>query len=333
MRSPAILCLACALASPCVAQEAACDATAIAEGDDDRCLLLQSGVGVLSNQEGEKSHHEHKGLHHAHKTEHKVVAGTDATADGWPDILKHVGHAIGGVLGGAGKLEKDFEAVKHAVHTFVRRVHEHMADLLKNVKKTKSIEEVLSQVEAADLQIYASAKHLHIAFTHASTTFSNGVGKVAPAQFKSAMTKVLDETAKEAMHFAESFQHAAHELKRVNRSLVCSKVSHGLHRMHKKAALLAGSAMGLSTKNMNKEIKLAHDALPDAIKKEVDKVLNKASEAVETVEGSLNPVVQEIAHGMVTAFKGHCHELRNGAGQLQVGLLSTLVLGMVSFSM
>jgi len=201
------------------------------------------------------------------------------------------------------------------------------------VKTAKSIEGVLSQVEETDMQIYASAKHLVAAFAKAATTFDNGVGKVAPAQFKSAMSKVMDETTKEAMHFAESFKHAAHELKRVNRSLVCSQVSHGLHRMHKKATLLSGSASGLSMKNMNKEIKLAHDALPGTIKKEVDKVLNKASEAVETMEGSLHPLVQEIAHGMVLAFKGHCHELRNGAGQLQVGLLSTLVLGIVSFFM
>jgi len=334
MRSPTILCLVCALASPCVAQEAACDAIATAEGDDDRCLLLQSGVGVLQgDKEGDTNHHHaHKG-HHAHKIEHKVVTSTDATADGPWDILKHVGQAVGGILGGASKLEKDFEAIKTKVHTFVKDVQGHMKDLLKNVKTAKSIEGVLSQVEETDLQIYHSAKHLHAAFAKAATTFENGVGKVAPAQFKTAMSKVLDETTKEARHFAESFQHAAHELKRVNRSLVCSKVSHGLHRMHKKATLLSGSASGLSMKNMNKEIKLAHDALPAAIKKEVDKVLNKASEAVETVEGSLHPVVQEIAHGMVLAFKGHCHELRNGAGQLQVGLLSTFVLGIVSFSM
>lgn len=333
MKSRAILCVVCALVSACVAEEAACDATAIAEGDDDGCLLLQSGVGVLQgDKEGEKSnHHAHKGLHHAHKAEHKDVAGT--IADGPWDILKHVGHAVGGVLGGASKLEKDFEAIKIKVNAFVKDAHAHMKDLLKNVKTAKSIEGILSQVEATDLQLYASAKHLHAAFAKATTTFENGIGKVAPAQFKSAMSKVLDETSKQAMHFAESFQHAAHELKYANRSLVCSKVSHGLHRMHKKANSLSGSASGLSLKNMNKEIKLAHDALPDTIKKEVDQVLNKASEAVETVEGSLHPVVQEIAHGMVLAFKGHCHELRNGVGQLQVGLLSTLVLGIMSFAM
>lgn len=334
MRSLSILCLACALTSRCVAQEAACDATAAAEADDDRCLLLQNGVGVRRvDKEGEKVHHAHKALHHAHKIEHKVVGGTAATADGPWDVLKHIEHAVGGALGGAGKLEKDFEAIKHKVHTFVKEAHAHIKDLLKNVKSAKSLEGVLSQVEATDLLLYASAKHVHAAFAKAATTFDNGVGKVAPAQFRSAMSKVMDQTTKEAMHFADSFQHAAHELKRVNRSLVCSTVSHGLHRMHKKATLLSGSASGLSMKNMNKEIKLAHDALPGAIKKEVDKVLLKASEAVETVEGSMHPVVQEIAHGMVLAFKGHCHELRNGAGELQVGLLSTLVLGIVSFSM
>jgi len=298
----------------------ACATDAVADGDDDRCQLLQSGVGVIS-QHVEDNHEQL--VHGKHQAE--------TTAQGFPDILKGITSALGGVE----ELEKDFEAMKTAVGTFVKETHTaitSLADSTKAAKASMSMETAQVQVKQAYTDLHAAAVKLYQALSKASSSFTqSGAMKLVPTSFKSAMTKVLGEISTEAKHFADSFSHAADgfnaKLKTVkNHTLVCDTVKSDLDYVNKKVEKLSSTASGLSTKGMNKDLLAAKDALPKQIKEQVDKILHKANDAAESLISSLSSTVQDLSHNIAKAFEGHCTGLQSSAGRLEVGLASALVI-------
>merc|ERR1719217_847216 len=108
------------IASVCLAKDAvqAECADDVADHFDDRCELLQAGIGVVNNHGIGEDHKEsdttkkatQKALAPATPTKSKETK--EALIEGWPgDLLK----GITDTLGGADKLEKDFDAIKSAV--------------------------------------------------------------------------------------------------------------------------------------------------------------------------------------------------------------------------
>lgn len=312
-----IVCLSASKGS-CDAQ-VACAADAVADGGDDRCQLLQGGVGLVTHHGEDKHGRLVKGEHQA-----------DATAKGFPDILKGITDAIGGV----GKLEKEFETMKTAVGTFVHEAHVAITSL-HDLKPSMSFDAIRDKVQQTYKDIHKAALKLYQTLAETTSTFTHGVGKFLPETFKSAMKKVLGKISTEAKHFADSFNHAADGLsaKLKNHTLVCDTVKSNLDYVHKKVEKLSASALGLSTKGMSKEILKAKDALPDQIKQEVDKILHKANEAAESLMSSASSTVQDLSKSVAKAFEGHCVGLESGAGRLEVGILSALVIAVLQFSM
>jgi hypothetical protein len=238
-------------------------------------------------------------------------------------------------VGGTDKLEKDFDAIKKAVVTFSHEVHETVAVLTSNVKADMTITSALTEVEAAEKKVHASALKLWEALKQAKASFVTGIGAIAPASFKSAMEHTLHHMDTQAKAFADTFGHAAAEIEKmkqaVNHTVVCNTVKHHLDEMHKTVEKFVEKASALSTKNLDKDILKAKDALPDVIKTEVDKLLDKANEAAEKIVSLVSPTVQEISSGVAQALQGHC-SLQSGAGRVQVGSLLLLVMSIVRFS-
>lgn len=316
------LLLTCALAST-VSAEVACAADTVPDGGDDSCLLLQKEAGVVKHDGADHQ------VHLVKAEQHAASAAKEADDDaGFPDFFKKLAGKAGAAFGGVEKLEKDFEGIKTAVETFSKEAHDAMAHLTAK----HALEDTIVQVEAAYMKIHDSAVKLHSALSKATSDFLSGVGKIAPAHFTSAMNSTLQKIDKDAASFANSFKQSALALKEVDRKKVCSHVQHGLDAMHNSLEALAGSALGISTKGLDKKVMKAKDALPGPIKKEIEKVLHKANEAAEQLKSSLNPTVQEISHGVAGALKGHCSELKSGAGHTEVGLLSAFVVFMLGFS-
>lgn len=352
MRSISIV-LICFFASTCAAGDSAADCTSNADDGDDKCTLLQGGVGLVSLHEKDKheKHAEEKKLSddssndegkkveqkkdkHEKHAEQKKLSDDNNNDDskeiehkkGWPgDILKHITAAIGGVA----KLEKDFDGVKAAVATFAHEVHKSVSDLIENVKDQQEIAAVVTQVEATWKSIHESAMKLFEAVSKTSDAFTATIGEVAPDDFGKAVKEVLDKMTSKAKHFAEEFDTAANRLTQVNRTMVCGTVKHHLDTMHKKVDGFVKAATGLTSQEMNEDIKKALEMLPESIKKEVDKILAKADEAAEKLKSSTQSIMQEISMGISQAFKGHCSELQSPAGRVEVGLLSALVIGLL----
>jgi len=312
---------------------AACATDAVADGGDDRCQLLQGGVGLLTHHGEDKHGQLVKGEHEA-----------DATAKGFPDILKGITDAIGGV----GNLEKDFDAIKTAVGTFVQEAHTAVTSLAENARPSMSFDALQAQVQQTYKDIHTAALKLYQTLAKTTETFTHGVGKLLPETFKSAMKKVLDKISQQAMHFADSFSHAGAFLIQIpvglsaqlkNHTLIageesaCNTVKSNLDNVHKMVEKLSASALALSAKGMSKEILKAKDALPDQIKQEVDKILHKANEAAESLMSSMSSTVQDLSQSIAKAFEGHCVGLESGAGRLEVGLLSALMIAVLHLSM
>jgi hypothetical protein len=254
-------------------------------------------------------------------------------SEGWPgDIFKKVTD----VLGGAGQLEKDFDHVKAEVGAFASSVHSDMEELLKGVSQHQTCGTfcIRDKVEQTYEKINVAATKLWEALDKVAKAWLNGIGKVAPEQLTSAMKSVLDKVTGESKQFADAFKTAADDLKTVNATEICHKVKHGLHTVLKKASALARSATGFSTKGISKELISAKDALPDTLKKEVEKILHKANEAADRILRNLTPSMKEITHGVAKAYGDHCKGIpHSGAGRLEVSLLLSSVLSALFFSM
>lgn len=316
MRSVFVLSLVCSLAA---GQETACAADA--DGGDDHCQLLQGNVGMVNRHEEEHAAHKKSTEHH--DDHHKAAVAQE----GWPgDILKKVAGAVGGVK----QLETAFKEVETAVASFSTESHSTITALTTSINPSMTVDAIIAQVEQAELKLAAAAEKLFLAISKVSSAFLTGIGNVVPAQFKSAMKGTLDQVNAKGKQFAETFKTAAADLKSLsNKTLVCTHISTFLGNLHNKATALAASMTGLSSKGLQKEIKTAHDALPEAIKKEVDKVLHEANKAAESLMGSLPATVKEISTGVVTSFKGHCGtalDKYSGAGRLQVSLFTAFVI-------
>lgn len=309
--------LVAVLVSMCTSEDAVeCTAHDIPDGDDDRCELLQAGVGIVSHSEG----------HPAQLEQAATVADGKIAQKSWPDDLVK---GIAGIVGGVDKLEGDFDAVKTAVATFTHAVHEAIHDLTKRVNPKMNLDSIIAQVDLTLKTIHEAAKKVFEVLTKTTTEYMTTVGKLTPEKFRNAMKAALDNLSQQAKLFSNSFEDAATELKSVNRTAVCEVVKQNLDSMHKKVEAFISSATGLSTKNLNKEILSAKDALPEALKKEVDKILAKANEAAEHIMSSMSSTMQEISMGIAQALKGHCEVLsRSTAGRLEVSLLLTFVIGL-----
>jgi len=327
----------CSATSLCVG-ELACSADAISDSDtdNDRCQLLQGGVGVVSHHDkAEKDQHAkaqhedgHRDKQHIQHQKHELKK-VDASGP-FDDIFKTVKN----VVGSTDKLEKDFDAIKKAVVTFAHEVHETVAVLTSNAKADMTMKAALSEVESAEKKVHASALKLWKALEEATKSFVTGIGSIAPPSFKSAMQSALEKVRNQARAFAGAFNHAATEVEimknNINHTAICETVSHHLDGMHKTVEKLVADASALSTKNLNKDILKAKDALPDAIKNQIDKLLEKADEAAEKIVSLVSPTVQEISSGVAQALQGYC-SLQSGAGRMQVGIFSLLAIGIASF--
>jgi len=304
--------------STCVAEEAAC-----AAGDDacaaDDLALLQGKVAVDD---------------HADKHDAKIDAKSmEKESDGWPDFKKAF-DTIKSAMGGVDKLEKDFDGVKTAAKTFNDEVHTHVETLVAETSApSMGIDDVRGKVEKFYRKIHDAAHKLFEALKKVTMAWVNGIGKMVPQQLKAPMNMLLAKVSDQGKLFTDSFHGAAESLKNINSTATCGKVKHSLHTVLKKASDLAKSATGLSSHGLSKDIKAARDALPEALKKEIEKMLKKANNAADRILSKLAPAMKEITHGVAKAFDDHCTGLpHSGAGRLQVGAFLALVLSMLSFS-
>lgn len=364
MQLQLVLYILCAVVVSCVGGEAACAAGG--DADDDHCTLLQGNVGVASVHKGQQEarvsdhaeeHHakghnikEHRAKEHhvkssngaktfskgasAHVEEHAKGSGhSKGDAESWPDFLK----AIRGVVGGAGQLERDFDAVKDAVVTFEHEVHKHKEALLQELDKSNSLAFNLGKAEHFYNNVHNDGLKVSKALRKVSHDFLDGIGNVIPYQFKSVLESMLKAANNQANLFTASFKTAADSLKKIqkiaNTTIVCAQVNEGLHTVVKKASGLAKSATGLSSKGLSKDLKAARDALPEALQEEVNKVLKKANAAADRLLSMLTPAMKEITHGVTEVFADQCPNLHSSARQLETGLLLCLVLSVLSVSM
>lgn len=305
MRAQIVLCILGASVSTCVAEEA-CMAGQSGCAGSDEAVLLQGKIDVS-----------------AKKT-------ADAHQEGWPHIFDKVKN----LLGGADKLEKDFEGVKTAVQTFGGEVSSEVSALTSNVKSSKGIDDIRHKVKEFYKKLHDSAKKVLEALHKVSKAWLDGIGKVAPTKMKDALNNVLSKVTEQGKHFADSFKSAADALDKVDVKKICADVKKSLHGVLKKASDLEKTATSLSSKNLPKEILEAKELLPGPLKKEVDGILKKADSAADKILSKITPAMKEITHGVAHAFDGHCTGLPHaGAGRPEVGAFLVLVLGALSFNM
>lgn len=347
MRTACILALACASASQCLCQaaEPACDAHA--DAGDDRCQLLQAGIGVVARHADDDT----KIIDHDETVVEDTLADDDTksidreeiaiedTEAGWPNILKKITDAVGGVDG----LEKDFEGIKAEAKTFAQEAHNAIKKLVDSVKPSMEVNAILHEVEQAYHTIYVAAQKFVVTIHKTATDFMSGVGKVVPPRFKSALNTTLQEITAEGDKFANAFKEGEDHIKKFASpaawkgerakvmKMVCEKVSLGLQSLQKKANEFAAKSMGLTSKGMKKDVTDAKNLLPAAIRSKIDEVLKEANDAMEGLEGSLGVVVKDLKSGVAQALRGHCSGLDESASaRLEVGLLTGIVLGMLS---
>lgn len=311
MRAQFVLCVLGAFVSTCAAEEAACVAgeTQCVAGDE--AVLLQGKIDVSGNAKDQD-----------------LTEKTDE--EGWPDIFNKVKNALGGV----DKLEKQFEGVKTSVKTFGDEVSSAVKDLTSNIQASMGIDAIRHKVKEFYKKLHDAAKKVLDALHKVSAAWLDGIGKVAPTNMKNAMNDVLSKVTEQGKHFANSFKHAADALHKVDEKKICAHVKNSLHGVLKKASDLAKAAASMSSKSLPKELLTAKDMLPGPLKKEVDRILEKADSAADKILSKITPAMKEITHGVAHAFDGHCTGLPHaGAGRPEVGAFLVLVLGALFFNM
>lgn len=317
MRAQLFLCVLGALVSTCVAEEAACVAGEAACSAGDEAVLLQGKIDVHEKDQD-------------HVDVFQVMdAKTDEEAP-WDDIFNKVKSALGGV----DKLEKQFEGVKTAVKTFAEDVQSAVNSLISDVKPTMGIDAIRHKVKEFYKKLSEAAKKVVDALHKVRKAWLDGIGKVAPKQMTDALNDVLSKVTDEGKHFTDSFKAASDALHKVDVKQICANVKKSLHGVLQKASGLAKTAASLSTKGLPKDILAAKDLLPGPLKKEVDRILDKANGAAEKILSKITPAMKEITHGVAHAFDGHCTGLPHaGAGRPEVGAFLVLVLGALFFNM
>lgn len=256
--------------------------------------------------------------------------------EGWPDILKKISGAFGGVE----KMQKDFKHIKAEAITFADEAKAAVDTLVGTVQtQTLTVNHILQEVEKAYHKINAAAKAFVASLQKAATDFITGVGKIVPPKFKSAMNTTLADISAQGQQFADSFKKGEADLKnlqkQVNVTKVCEAVSQGLSTLKKEVRDLIAKASGLSEKALSKDIKAAKDLLPVAIKDKIDEILKEANEAVEQLEGSMGEIVKELGNGVAKALSGKCGDMKifeSASVRLQVGVLSALVMSVLGLS-
>jgi len=298
-----LLCIVVALVVASVAEEASCD-NSISD-EDDSCAMLQGGVNVqatISRHEGHKD---------------------------FPGIFKHIKN----VLSGTDSVMKKFEDLETAVGDFNDDVHNDMTALATKVEKLSSLSagSSLSSIrETVQGTFGALEQHsgkLSRSLEKLQEAFMGDLGSVLPSSVRDALDTTFGQITIQATGFTNALGGAKERLSNVNETLVCGATRESLHGVMKQATQLANRVTGLSKHGLSKDIKDAVDLLPEVMKQEVDKVLNKASDAADDFVAKITPSLKEISDGVAGAFKGHCSDLHDsGSPPAQVGLVSALLV-------
>lgn len=286
------------------AEEASCD-NSIPDEEDDSCAMLQGGVNVQATI----------GRHEGHKD--------------FPGIFKHIKN----VLSGADSVMKKFDDLKTAVGDFNDDVHADMTALATKVEKlsSQSTGSSLSSIQEAVQGTFGAleeqSRRLTRSLDKLQEAFKGGMGSVLPSSVTDALDNTFDGISNQATGFTNALGDAKQRLSNVNETLVCGRARESLHSVMKQATQLANRVTGLSKHGLSKDIKDAANLLPEVMKQEVDKVLNKASDTADHFVAKITPSLKEISNGVAGAFKGHCSDLHDsGSPSAQVGLACALLV-------
>jgi DNA anti-recombination protein RmuC len=332
MRKAAVALLySCALASQQSVDELSaksiCDSNSVPDGGNDQCQLLQGSVGVVSHQKDAREGHRKNagvgiGLVDYYQEDKKQHAKKTEDAKGLPEILKNIADTVGSTEA----VSKDFEAIKSAATDFLAKVRSAVEMLRADIKRDETIGQIELKVRGAYEQIHVAATKLAEQLKKTESDFLGGPAEAMSEQFKTELKKVLDLVNEEAQGFATAFYDAAEDLGATytNATTVCPSVSHGMEQIKEKAEKFAQDAFKLSPDGLDEALKEAIEKLPSTIREEIDRILEKAKEAVKEIE-AFPKATQDLASGVAAAFGDFCSD-QNAARHMEVGILSSLVV-------
>lgn len=313
-------------------QDTSCASKAVTDGGDDQCQLLQAGVGVVSAHGKDaadkkitsKSAPTSKATGLAQKQEKKEKE--EQLPDWLTDGVQKLTDAVGASAG----LEDDMANIKDKADKFTAQVHTSVATLASGVSnpgKEQSAAEIGSEVQAACYTVHAAAAELAAAVKKASDDFMKGIAGQLPEAIRDVLSQGLTSVEASSSAFAEAFLEAADTTKQKlgNFSEECAVVQAGIDKMENKTRAVVQSATGMTLKEMSEEFKKAKEQLPDTIKVEIDKLIEKVQAAGDHIMKITEPV-QEFAGGIVTAYHKICPGLKGAAGRLEVGILTSFMV-------
>jgi ABC-type transporter Mla subunit MlaD len=314
----------------------------VADGGDDQCQLLQSGVGVVSQHETGKAHVGKAHIENAHmrtkampgvvlpaissaassKQKTAEVAKKANSSDPW-DILK----GITDIIGSGANLTASLDHAKEEIPKLVKQLREIAAKMTSDVQSAARSEDVEQIVEVAYALLHDDTKKIADLLLQVPQTFLDGVGKMMPEEVRADLQDSLTEVATEVQAYAQTFQTAGQQIRELssNKTKMCDAVGAGIISIKDQADKMVESAKALLPEDFDQKLKDGLEKLPDGVKKEVDKLIQKAKAVGEALQEMTEPA-QEVAHSVHEAFAKYCPGLKGAAGRLQFSLLAAAVV-------